>query len=219
MDKAELAQIRALLQANCGVDGPRPRKARLAPLLTLLRPKAAAAAPRPALAPPRRVGACPTTAVEGDDALVLSPPLDSGGQAAFAARRNAFGQRSEPAFELSPPLRLPAPAAVATVDQRDVGEALRRLGSVLAPAATSWERVAEAPYHPEDFADPAAEQTDRLYAAAGLVEIEAPAAQPRRLRLQPDPPPAPAPEHELLTHLERVCMAERAGLEARRLES
>jgi hypothetical protein len=104
------------------------------------------------------------------------------------------------------------------LDEADMGEALRRLGSVLArskPAAAT----AETPYHPEDFSDPSEGEAERLYAAAGLVEA-APAPRPKRLILRRVEAPAPvavSPEQELLMHLERVFLAELAGVEARRV--
>ena len=220
MNPAELAEIRARLQTASGEEGRRPRNPILGAVRVLLRPPAAPPAPAPSYPLPRRVGLNPVP--DPRDEWLFEPLVDPlpGSE---AARRRAFGQRTERAPEPAP-LLLAAPVTAIA----EVVELAPRFGALLArprPAAAA----AETPYHPEDVSDHTEGETERLYAAAGLPLIESEADletlfEPPRPRLkrrpvrEPDPPTAPlTPEQELLTHMERVFLAELAGLEARRL--
>jgi hypothetical protein len=194
MDKAQLSEIRARLREAAEREA-RPRRP-LVPALAA-RPLAATPPPEPAV-PARRVGLTPSW-TEDEAIRGLAGPAETG--------RSAFGQRT--AVRPAPaPLLLPAPEPEPVLD--------------LAPAATRWTTMlaqrpaaapAETPYLPEDVSDTIAGEADRLYDAAGLNERPRPIA----VRDEAPPPPDLHPEVELLAHLERVFMAERAGIEARRL--
>ena len=203
MNNAELAEIRALLQASAA---PERRSGR--PLLGALRSwlPVPAAEPRAAWPTPRRVGLRPADAadVAAVEELLLSEPVPddaaAGSNAVPDARRRAFGQRLEADFEPAPVLLLAAPQVPPSVDDADVGDILRRRALRLAPSAPAPE---ETPYHPEDLLDVHEIHTDRLYADAGIFE---PAPQPGPDHREDDP------ERALLRHLERTFLAELAGL-------
>jgi hypothetical protein len=198
MDKAQLSEIRASLREAAEREA-RPRRT-LVPAFAA-RPVSAPPTAEPSV-PARRVGLTPRW-FEDEAIRGLAGPAETG--------RSAFGQRT--GIRPAPaPLLLPAP-------EPEPGPGP---GPDLAPAATRWTTLlaqrpaaapAETPYHPEDVSDTVAGEADRLYDAAGLNEPPRLAA----VREEAVAPPRLHPEVELLAHLERVFVAERAGIEARRL--
>lgn len=200
MDRSELSEIRARLRADADTGGRRPRRPLLAPLRALLGPPAPLTSNRPAGPQPRRVGLNSTVIHDDGAELDRGLPLEVTG-------RQAFGQRTEPAT--LPLLQLTGP------DEPIETEEAPRWGSMLA-AARPAAFVAEIPYLPEDFSDPAEGETERLYAAAGLVHLDPERPIPRREVVE-TPPVVLTPEQELLMHLERVFLAEFATVEAKRL--
>ena len=208
MDRLDLAEIRARLQTIVEVQGRPARKPRFE-LAGLWRGRGSSSAspPQPSFPAPRRVGLRSEPVLESEPELLLevplelTAPLDPKVDDDAAGRRNAFGQRREPAPK--PRELIAAPPPLAVMDE-DVGEALRRLGSSLTRASLV---PLETPDLPDDFdgARPA------------------PPVPPRHLilrRTEAEIAPAPInPEAELLQHLERVFLAEHAGLEAHRLSA
>ena len=210
MNNADLAEIRALLQANAAPD--RRSRAPLFGALRSLLPSPAADA-RPVMPAPRRVGLRPAEPadVEAVEALLLDEPVAhdpiaaAGLEAASEARkRRAFGQRQETAHDPVPILRLAAPMALLAgpEDDADVAEVLRRRSLRLAPVALA---AAETPFLPEDLSDTMEGDAEQIYADSGLFE--------------PNPSTAPDaidPERTLLLRLEQSFLAERARLDRAR---
>ena len=216
MNNADLAEIRALLRESAPPERP-PRKGLLPSLGSLLRaqPRAASKARTPAPVA-RRVGLRPA------EPEAPETPVDAATEAnEAAARRRAFGQRHDPASDTTPPLLLldPAPPDPELESLSAMELILRRRARGLLRAANPPQPqppgplddileggAHETPYHPEDLFDPVG-AAEEVYDASGL--------------FAPRPPAPPAaemdPERELLAHLERVCLAEQAGLLARRL--
>jgi hypothetical protein len=225
MDKVDLAEMRALLRASAEAESRKARKPLLGGVRGLLAPSPRPAAPAATAYPaPWRAGVRAEPA--SLDELALTDPLPPAAEAA-ARHKPAFGHRQAPASEPTAPLLLTARAEAAApapaLDEADVGEALRRLGSVLARSAPA---PAETPYLPEDLSDVDTAEAERLFARVGIEPpaVPAPAPEPEpepALEAAPAPAPAPAPPPspaaELLLHLERVFLAERAALESRRM--
>jgi hypothetical protein len=207
MNNADLAEIRALLQASAAPERRSSRPPMFGALRSLLAPPAAEPRNRRAHAAPRRVGLTPAEVPEIDpaDAQLFDPPVADGSTAealASEARRRAFGQKQDAAPELLLPLRLSAPLPAATPAEAQPEPGVRRRTLLLTRVA-SEPAPAETPYLPEDLSDHAEGDAERLYAEAGLFEPRAAA----------DAPAAEAdPERELLQHLERVFLVERAAL-------
>lgn len=215
MANVDLDEIRALLQAKTEADRGPARKPLLDPLRTLIRPPRSEPAPRMDLVDaPRRVGLIPRPEAEAQaeearlrtDPLQAAPPL--------TLRRNAFGLRSGQDAPREATLALPAPAhdrdfntlvepaprprpeteaaPAALLDEADVGEAMRRLGSRLARAAAT--ATAETPYMPEDLTDDRDPETDRYFADAELFDAPSPASHA--------PPPGPDVDPRLAVDVE-----------------
>ncbi|HTK33993.1 MAG TPA: hypothetical protein VL358_01740 [Caulobacteraceae bacterium] len=204
MNNADLAEIRALLQASTPVER-RSRRPWLGAIRSLL--GAAPPAAKPSTPPPRRVGlrpAEPEQAPPGEDLLLSEPIGEDEAAVANEARRRAFGQRQEAALDMVPILRLAGPelpgAAQPAAADAVIGAILRRRGLALA----STPAPEETPYHPEDLSDHVEGGAEHLYAEAGLFEPH------------PAPscalPPDVDPQGQLLRHLERVFIAEQAAL-------
>jgi hypothetical protein len=215
MDTLDLAGIRARLQTVTEAEGRAARKSRFElPGLWRGRRSQPPSPVRPSLPPPRRVGVRPSPEIEPESELLLEPPLDlttpldPKADDEAALRRNAFGQRREPAMKTWRPPPVPEPLSV--MDE-DVGEALRRMGSTLA-------RASRVPLETPDVAD----DLDRAR-PTGPATTAGP-VPPRRLILRRAAKAEASmepinPEAELLQHLERVFLAEHAGLEAHRLSA
>jgi hypothetical protein len=225
MNNADLAEIRALLQASTPPE--RARKPLFGPLRALLPVGSKPAHRRPAGPPPRRVGIRPAEPAEADPVEELFvPPEDDAlllTEAAEEPRRRAFGQRQEAAAEPVGRLRLTAlPAPEPQGDPADdaaVAELLRRRSLRLGGPP------AETPYHPEDLSDTVEGRTEELYAEAGLfeaeevppdaVEVEADVAEAAAAAEMPETPAAPdrfEDERETLERLERMFLAEQQAL-------
>lgn len=191
MSMVDLAEIRAQLRAVAQPRPPRPGP--LAAIRALIRP-----APRPPLLGPppdysaRRVPPPPENA---DDALLLDRPLS------LELRRQAFGQRDG-----TPPQRRDEPQSeIVILEAPEVGEALRRLRSSLAPRP---EQDAEIPFLPEDFADASADDVEQLYAEAGVPAEGLGAGRPVQASREPSPPTA---AQALLARLEQRLTEEQLG--------
>jgi len=187
MKNADLAEVRALLRAAV-VTERRPS----GPFSVLLGlwPAAPArpAAPASKLPPPRRVGlARPEAAVDA----AAAAPLD--GEAVAYERREAFGRRREVGTVSM--LRLTAPDASSALAAGEPEAAPPRPRPILHAVEV------EAPFLPEDLADQGEAEAERIYRAAGLFEAGL-----------ADLPRAGEPVHEMLEHLGRVFLAERAAL-------
>jgi hypothetical protein len=206
MKNAELAEIRAILKANLSMER-RPAKPLLRAFKSLLAAPPQPAPARPPLPTPRRVGLSateppadaemPELVLVDPDQAVIDPETDA------RERRASFGQRQEPTAKPAAPEPPPA-ARSEIIDEADVGEALRRLGSVLARNGAAT--LAETPYLPGDLSDVTEMDVERVYAAAGVFAPTAPSSPSAT---------ADTSERELLIHLERVFLAERAAVEAR----
>ena len=191
MNKAELAEIRALLQATAPVER-RPKPALFGALRAILPVRRDVESARPS---PRRVGlrSAETEGGAEAEALLLEQPAEDDGP------RHAFGQRRETMIEPAPLLRLAGPGASAAplepfVDT-DVAEVLRRRSLRLAPVPAP----AETPFHPEDLSDPVGHDAEQLYLDAGLFAA----------------PAETLTQETLLQRLEQVFLSERAALQVR----
>jgi hypothetical protein len=210
MNNADLAEIRALLQASAPPER-RPRGPLLGAIRSLL--PTPAPEPRASIPPPRRVGlrSAEPADIEAVEDLLLSEPLDQDGSAAAVeARRRAFGQRHGPAHDPVPILRLAAPLPPQVdADDAEVGELLRRRSLRLAQLTAP--HVDETPYHPEDMYDGG--DAEQIYADSGLFEPP-PAAPEVQAEGRGARQPEDDPQRLLLRHLERVFIAELAALSA-----
>jgi hypothetical protein len=187
MNNSDLAEIRAQLRAAAEDRRPPPRGPLGAlrgllggnprpPLLGAPMPYASPPAPRPAMDD------------EGDDeaTLLLDVPFD------LPARRHAFGQRPEPGQDAAgePAVRRTL-TALQPVADGDMVEAIRRRRS---PLLRRIDEAVETPFLPEDLADGADGDIERIYSDAGLAPAQA-------------APQSPAPDSPL-QRLERRLLEE-----------
>ena len=198
MNNSDLADLRAQLRAAAEEQRSAPRGP-----LRRLRGLLGVEPPAPLLSPPPSYGPRPAprprAPVDVDDAPLL---LD---QILPPPRRSAFGQRSEAGAE---PAKAAAPVIVLhPIADDDVAEAIRR---VRAPRLRRMEEATETPFLPEDLADHADDQIERVYAGAQLDTLfsgtSGPASAPEPLPVQPT-----AAESMLLV-LEQRLMAEHMEL-------